>query len=384
MMLHNSTLWTNIDFSGVERIPSGTIREYVRRSQGKLKSLATNGFHNNQKAVWTDVIRRCRDLQQLDLRSGFTGSTLLSVVSSAHNLKTIILLSRCETSLESAIQILTCCSSLERAEFCLANARSSRSDWSLHLPNLVHLRLDNNSKEFCKLPLSELLARISNIRTLRLRNFNFIEDDHINDFSVLPQLACLDIADCGILSLRLPTSLCEFLAPGVFFWPLHQLHIEFEGHDCPQLVRFSLRGWNVEDHGFLREWLDQIKGHLRQLDLSRSPKITESLYSELIRGGCFDDVEELKLNGCDIGDIPVGLLAEKAHNLTYLDLGRTVVTGVGVKALVTNLKDTLQYLNLDSCTSTSIDAVEFARSIGITVSFNFPDDSRKGKKVRLT
>ncbi|KAL9132243.1 MAG: hypothetical protein Q9217_000047 [Psora testacea] len=385
MVIHNSSLWTNIDFiSARKAIPSSTVREYIKRSQGKVKRLATKAFKDDQKAALKHVIQRCRELQELYLHSGFVGSSLLGAMSCAYNLRTIIASSLCETSLETVTQLLGCCSNLERAEFCLADARSSPSDWKHHLPKLVCLRLDNQSVQCSKLPLSELLAKIPNIRSLRLRGFGLDEGHKINDFSVVPHLAHLDIAKSSIRSFRLPPSLSELNVNDVYFLGsnIGQPSADLKDQYLPRLVRLSLSGWALGIRAFLHTWLNPNRGNLRQLDLSRQKSITGPFLSELIEEGFLENIEELKLNQCDIGDEIVALLARRARRLERLDLEWTRVTGIGVKELVTNLRDTLRYLGLDSCRSTSIDAVQLARSMGLTVSFRFPDDARKGKKVR--
>ena len=385
MLIHNYTVWTNIDFFGSTKvIPSRTLREYVKRSQGKVKRLATNSFEHEQRASLTYVVRRCKELQEMCLHSGFIGSSFLTAVSYAPNLRTIIASSRCETTLERVTQIFGCCPNLERAEFRLTNARSSVSGWRCHMPKLVCLRLDNYTNVHEPLPLSKLLKNLPKIQSLRLRNFNCIESNMITDFSVVPQLTHLDITQSGVDLIRLPPSLCELNMADICFYRLRVAPITMylKDQSLPSLVSLSLSRWNVEPSGFLRAWLDPNKGNLRQLDLSHYRSPTGSFLYELIGEGYLDNVKELKLNQCDLGDEVVELLAQKASHLRYLDLERTKVTGVGVKALITHLKGELQYLGLDSCSFTSFDAIEFARSEGLVVSFNFPDDSRKGKKIR--
>lgn len=70
------------------------------------------------------------------------------------------------------------------------------------------------------------------------------------------------------------------------------------------------------------------------------------------------------------GDVHASLIAKSLESVRILGLRKTKVTGVGVKALVEHLPD-LHQLNLDECSSVGTDAVEWARQMGIAVSFKF-------------
>ncbi|KAL9103744.1 MAG: hypothetical protein Q9163_001248 [Psora crenata] len=370
-------IWTDIDFYGARKpVSSSTLREYVKRSRGKVKRLATNRVGYDQKAMIAYVARRCKDLQELYLHGGFVGSSFISLLTCARNLRTINTSPQCEITLKTVTQLLGCCSNLEQANFSVIDARSSPSDWDHHMPKLMRLRLDNGTNSQPLFPLSELLPNIPNIRRLRLMNFDLNCENDTSDFSLLAHLVGLDIAQSSIKSVRLPASLSELK----FNPHANQPRTQF----LPKLVSLTFSDLSRAQPAFLRDWLEPSKGSLRHLDVSGFQYLMEDqVLSELIEHGCLDNIEQLVLRRCDIGDKALELLAQKAQHLKYLDLNSTRVTGVGVKALASHLKGTLKYLNLNSCKATSVDAVQFARSTGLAVSFLFPSGLRTGQKVRL-
>jgi len=66
------------------------------------------------------------------------------------------------------------------------------------------------------------------------------------------------------------------------------------------------------------------------------------------------------------------VVADTMKDLLHVDLRLTRVTGCGVKRLVQALPQ-LKLLNLNDCFDVNSDAVDWARSQGITVLFQFAD-----------
>jgi len=66
------------------------------------------------------------------------------------------------------------------------------------------------------------------------------------------------------------------------------------------------------------------------------------------------------------------MVADTMKDLLHMDLRSTKLTGCGVKRLVQALPQ-LKMLNLNDCILVNSDAVDWARSQGITVLFQFAD-----------
>lgn len=129
--------------------------------------------------------------------------------------------------------------------------------------------------------------------------------------------------------------------------------------------------------------LNPSKGKLKELDISGCGGIDKTAVDTLITGEYLDGIEDLNLSKLDIDDSVAEALARSAPKLKRLDLSSTDITGVGVKALALKPQSTFAELTINSCVGVSIDAVEFAKSKGIKVTFTFPDNLRYGKRVRL-
>jgi len=102
-----------------------------------------------------------------------------------------------------------------------------------------------------------------------------------------------------------------------------------------------------------------------------------------------------------MNDATGSLLAQNAPYLKALHLASTDVTGVFVKELVTrhlsppmeigplldetviNYKSQLKHLCFNQCKNMNVDAVDWARSQGMSVAFSFSED-KAGRKVRST
>ena len=379
--IKNPLLWTDIDFSGCRRIiPMETVRAYVRRSQGKMTHFALGRSSNSQQAILCYVADRCKGLQALRLGSSLIGASLLKVAPGMPNLRSLVLSSECEISCDTAIEVLLQCSQLERAEFPkTVGGISMITSEANRFPSLRHLIMDQDRQNRSwSSQIPQFLSTIPNIRSLRLRRWTI--DQSSSGFSELEYLDQLDLGGCYISHVPLlPASLRGFSMARAY--SLATLHMPRQ--DLPNLTHLSFchytdRGWLT-----LEPWLYANKGNLLELDLG-GISIGKPRLLSLLGGGYFVKIEVLYLAGCDFDDTLVDALSQYASSLRHLDLSRTSVTGVGVKGLVTRLGSTLQFLNLDSCHSTSIDAVQWARSTGLQVQYSFPENSGKGKKVRST
>ena len=83
-----------------------------------------------------------------------------------------------------------------------------------------------------------------------------------------------------------------------------------------------------------------------------------------------------------IDDEEIAKIAQNSGSLRAVNFDQTAITGVGVRTLVTTLKD-LKHLSVCGCVSLSRDAVDWARSKGVNITFEAGDHvSKSGRKIR--
>jgi F-box/TPR repeat protein Pof3 len=85
-------------------------------------------------------------------------------------------------------------------------------------------------------------------------------------------------------------------------------------------------------------------------------------------------IEVLRITDCDKPEDILLEFLRRCISLRRLTLERTKITGVGVKELMTRASGPLEYLGLLDCIGVSVDAVEWARSMGTTVDYRFAGD----------
>lgn len=151
--------------------------------------------------------------------------------------------------------------------------------------------------------------------------------------------------------------------------------------DLPQMTRLSLAGCFELSLVDLQACLLPSKGKVTHLDIGGCIALSSANLKELITHGYLEGIEDLVLKSCNIDDEIAMFIARNLPRLKNLDLACTKITGVGVKALVVGLEGKLEHLCLDGCHSTSIDAVELARALGVKVAFGFPDPLSWGRRI---
>ena len=198
------------------------------------------------------------------------------------------------------------------------------------------------------------------------------------DFSNLKQLDNLDVNSVQHdFSIRLPAS-------------LHSLNLsnhpgpgpDVEENQLAQLVHFSYDRCGHIPFVSIQEFLEANFGDLTSYS-ARGCVPCEGWLIELVHHvqlGSFINVETLILDYCTFKDeIPV-LLAKHTTALKFLSLASTQISGVGLRPLLTGIDGTLtprlEFLCLDNCTGCSLDAVEWARSLGVKTSFKFDDGGK--------
>lgn len=119
--------------------------------------------------------------------------------------------------------------------------------------------------------------------------------------------------------------------------------------------------------------LDPNKGNLTSLNISNSTALDSEEVITLVESGYLENIVELTMMALRIDDGVAIILANRLHKLRSLNLGLTGITGVGVKSLVLKNGCKLERLGLNHCHRVGIDAVEWARTHGVDVSFTFPE-----------
>ena len=313
------------------------------------------------------------------MNGGYFSSSLLKNSPCSTSLRKLYASSQCRITIDTVSEIFRDCPNLENLEVHDVSPipRHFRGPLWSSLPHLHSLILKGGSiVNSASLNLGDLLAAIPNIRNLTIGRMEIYGRSPDPDFDTLHKLESLDVSSAHIyFSLKLPSSI-HTLSLG-----RSQLIERTIECDASRLVRLSLPHGLEGSDARLLDILEANKGNLIYLHISSSI-FDDNLYRRLADEGYFVKVEELKLNDADADDELAIAIAKNCPALKRLSLADTRVSGVGVKAIVTALEGKLEYLNLDGCKDTSIDAVEWARSKGVRVAFSFADHRRGGKKIR--
>ena len=225
-----------------------------------------------------------------------------------------------------------------------------------------------------------------NLQVLRLTGWKRHDPyNDLHEFTKLTHLVTLDLHETQLLSFpKLPPSLCSLDMSSMYdvCSPAVASQINIDKCLLPNLESLELN-WcpNLRPTMFLK-LLEQSTGKVKRLGIQHCQHIDQTEIKLALAKGYLDRAVDLNLAGLIIDDDLIGLLAQDLSHLRRLDLSNTRVTGIGVKALVTKPEGRLDWLGLNNCTSVSIDAVELARSIGITVNYRNADNLKFAKKVR--
>lgn len=387
-------LWTDLDMrSSTKTVNYAAVRQYVRNAQRTCVAIRFGNFGKDQQGCLDHAISRCKELQDLRISAGLVGARFAEHATHARYLRTLIISSQVEIHIDIAMQLINQCVSLEHAEFHRIQASDGDVIEFRELPNLRTLMLHTFYTPprrlipvGARLRIDHLVENVTNVRSLTLRGWQM--RDTVQFFSSLHKLEYLDISgSTGSLQPDLPVTLRSLNMSNCVIG--HTTPI-FQSQILPTLSTLIVENYeNVPRLPFfppgLLRMIEASKGVLQTLDLSGFTAIMNNGNNEvssLVTSGSLTGVEKLRLSKIPkIDDALVILIAETLQQLKSLDLACTEVTGVGVKALLISLGSKLEWLGLDECHHTSIDAVELARSMGVKVSYKFPD-SKGGKKIR--
>lgn len=236
--------------------------------------------------------------------------------------------------------------------------------------NLQNLEVFHPSSDG-SIDLTQFLSMTPNLQTIRTgRN---CECDPSNDgwfFGLLPRsIKAIDIFDT------------EFLATGPDGAESYR-----EVHDWQQqngeTYFHSLLSLQVSESGqldvdnvnallLMENSSESPPSYLERLAI-RAPQVSPEGLTSILQQQRLTRLKSLDLSFCqDCVDANADVVAASMKHLRKLDLSRTKVTGVGIKALVDGLPD-LHHLTLKECGKVGNDAVEWARKKGLVVPFCSP------------
>lgn len=168
--------------------------------------------------------------------------------------------------------------------------------------------------------------------------------------------------------------------------------------DNRSLRKFSLERCPLGSSGELVKILEDVPRLqcTEDLTLVQAEFQDEAVFAQAIIGRCFHISE--RHHGCFVARMTNKWCSDNFRHLKRLSIPSCKITGVGVKMLVKELRGRasadeadddekqarpgLEYLDLDWCVSISPDAVEWARSQGVEVSWKTSAPKVSGKKIR--
>ena len=368
-----------------------TVRKYVNRSKGKVTRVSLGRFVVHEQKVPHYIASHCKELQELRVPAGYVPQSVFNAAPGASKLKTLIVTSQSRIASWRVMQLLSLCPNLETAEFSTVTPSGWRFTEHINSPllNLRSLTMRSSIRNPRRshhqdetiLPLNEFICRMPNLRELSLPQWSMerVEPFPVQYFPTSQTLESLIIRGCHIYAPPGP-----FLPSSLRYLDMGKCTSEYapmEWNAPPtELVWLSIAGMNLLPLDTFIKWLEPNKGKLRYLDASEIPECRR-YFMALGEMGFLKGVEELKLNAGNMNDKTIIALSTNLPVLKILHLKHTMVTGVGVKAVVTNLQGTLEWLYLDECSNLAFDAVDWARNKGIKVSFTFADVKKRRKRI---
>ncbi|EPE29442.1 RNI-like protein [Glarea lozoyensis ATCC 20868] len=346
-------LWTTLDTTYAKKnVSLSSLKAYTKRSNYKL-----------DRAILSN---RCL----VEVRgSTMIGESLKASLPFAQSLESIVLSKNTIIGINSAQQALECCrTTLTHVKFLhLKGSRlAGAGTWPM-LPKLKSLCLKAEGDYL--LDVSELAKATSGVMSValkgwRLQNIHGIEDwtalqdlDLSNtEFSLLPMLP----ATLRRLILRDSRQLEGFNIP------------EGKTLSLPLLETFDCAGTPL-DSFWVNEVLEaSIKhGKLRVLSIGNRLVHEPGHMSAAQWAEEFPlslTLRELSLAASLLDEAGLMRVVQGYPHLRVLDVSYTNVTGVAVKRFV---KSGIKHLKLDECNHISLDAIDWARSQGAHVDFNF-------------
>ncbi|KAL2042099.1 hypothetical protein N7G274_005287 [Stereocaulon virgatum] len=386
-------LWSHLDFSNARRpMALSTVRKYVDRSKGKVTRVSLGRFVLREQKVPHYIASHCQELQELRVPEGYVPQSVFNAAPYASKLKTLIVTSQSRIASWRVMQVLSLCPNLETAKFSTVTPSGWRFNEHINSPllNLRSLTMKSSLRNPRRshpqdqtiIPLNEFICRMPNLRELSLSQWAMEKVDPfpVQYFSTSQTLETLIMRGCHVYAPPGP-----FLPSSLRYLDMERCTSEnaspMEWNAPPtELVWLSIAGMVVIPLDTFIKWLEPNKGKLRYIDASGIPD-NRHYWKALGEMGFLAGVEELKFNSSELSDKTIVALSTKLPVLKKLHLKHTMITGVGLKAVVTKLQGTLEFLDLDGCNRMGFDAVEWARNKGIKVSFTFADVKKRRRRT---
>ena len=191
---------------------------------------------------------------------------------------------------------------------------------------------------------------------------------------------------CSILysyvKVRLPSSVTSLdLRYGLGLQSAYVLFPEgFSSLTCLRIL--SAARWNSHAENLLIKIL-LANQHQLETFSCQDAETTGTLLWRLLKEGYFDQLRKLELTRTKVDDDFLCMLSQHCLQLTDLSITSSpLVTGAGIKPLVTKKGEPLRYLDVSGCNAIARDAIDLCVSRGIRVIYGSLADAPAGRKVR--
>lgn len=187
------------------------------------------------------------------------------------------------------------------------------------------------------------------------------------------KLEYLDLTNCQITIFpKLPTTLKHLILADNPLLAVANVTELLTLTVMPLLETFNCHATSLDAGTVKHLTYDGItNGHLKRLSLGGRVNALQNVSADA-EFPASKQVEELSIALLHLNDERALSIVDLYPILRKLDVSGTNITGVAVKEFV---KRGITSLKLDECSETSPDAVEWARGMGIEVSYNFPSRS---------
>jgi len=378
-------LWTSIDLRRARKVVNQTsLKSYLRRSSfGLLEAYLTIKATDSQSQDRLQYITsHCPNLVSLGLCQGHIGVSLAESIPRVEKLRSLVLES-CTIQLNHVVQVLTLCPQLEIAKFDEISCprRSITLRWP-QMNNLRELRLVASDRVQSAEDLGDfetLSQTCPNLRSVTFRKWLI----HTDDFFSWNALESLDLLETKWTWAPLVQQSLKLLNISSTRAIGHQAR-DFATHThLPILETFNCTGTaglDVSDIFNLVEPSIQA-GTLRGLKMGfryLGPPIPIPRWERLTVPST---VQYLSLTGLRYSEIGLLSILEWFPNLRRVNLTKTLVTGVTIRALEDREHGPLEWLCLHHCHEVSPDAVEYARAKGTIVEMSLTVESSSWREA---
>ncbi|KAF2859756.1 hypothetical protein K470DRAFT_258608 [Piedraia hortae CBS 480.64] len=376
-------LWRHLDLSEAKRkVRSSFISRAINSARGTMIEATLGNLYDPEKAL--QALTRLPSLRSITLLGMFSDrltATVAQSLNQATALRSFRIASSIEVGCSDLGKMVSLLSKLEVLECTLGlGFRSAGPGFAAWFPNLRALSLTlldcPNEALFLEtvgsLPALEHLSVIHQNCTFQSRLL--ARDVDLSGLANLKTLELKNLTGCG-KRLKLPTTIKKLTMTNAFpnFTDSNELHL-------PHLEELDLDS-PVPANASLPLFLDLPNNQISSTPLSslvlRTFRVDEDrVFSHhRLRSLCHLSYESIPR----ADDDSVGVILSRLTNLRIVDFSRSAITGVSVRALVRS--GHVRHIILRECTHVRRDAVDWARSQGITVEHSVFKEPKGGRKV---